>query len=70
MSLLQFYLFYNPTPYAFEGNLRNLNGNNVISSVEFPDNPNFTERVLARYKTSVIVKIDINVHIHASGVKR
>ena len=57
-------------PKTYEGNLRNLNGNNIISSVESPGNPIFTERVLARYKTSVIVKIDINVHIHASGVKR
>ena len=55
---------------AYEGNLRNLNGNNIISSVESADNPNFTARVLARYKESTIVKIVINVHIHDSGVKR
>ena len=50
--------------------LRNLNGNNIISSVESADNPNFAARVLARYNTSIIVKIEINVHIHDSGVKR
>ena len=55
---------------SYEGNVRNLNGNNIISSVESPDNPNFTDRVLARYKESTIVKIDKNVHIHDSGVKR
>ena len=58
------------SPWAYVLNLRNLNGNNIISSVESPDNPIFTERVLARYKTSTIVKIVKNVHIHASGVKR
>ena len=48
----------------------NLNGNSIISSVESTDNPNFTARVLARNKTRTIVKIEINVHIHDSGVKR
>ena len=51
-------------------NLWYLNGNNKISSLESPDNPSFTERVQARYKTRIIVKIDINVHIQDSGVKR
>ena len=50
--------------------MRNLNGNNIISSVESADNPSFKERVLARYKVSIIVKIEINVHIQDSGVKR
>ena len=49
---------------------KNLNGINTISSVESPDNPIFTERALARYKEKVIVGIEINVHIHDSGVKR
>ena len=57
-------------PKTYEGNLRNLNGNNIISSVESADNPNFTASVLAMYKVSIIVKIEINVHIHDSGVKR
>ena len=70
MNMKCCYDSYHPGPRANEGNLRNLNGNNIISSVESPDNPNFKERVLARYKTSVIVKIDINVHIQDAGVNR
>ena len=49
---------------------QNLNGINTISSVESPDNPIFTESALERYKEIIIVGIEINVHIHDSGVKR
>ena len=38
--------------------------------MEFPDNPILTERILAKLKESIIVKIDMNVHIHDSDVKR
>ena len=38
--------------------------------MESPDYPIFTERVIARYKQSTIVKIDINVHIQDAGVNR
>ena len=63
-------MFWVPIALGICMEIKNLNGNNIISSVESADNPNFTARILARYKTKVIVKIEINVHIHDSGVKR